>query len=697
MEIPLPNARTLLLIPAALALLLLTACDQTETAAPEELSQKGTHETSERFGAWGIDTDGMDNSVRPGDDFHGFVNGSWLQQFDIPADKARYSNWDILRERATEKVDAIIKDLAANSNEPGTPEQQVGDYYASYMDTDTLDTLGANPILTELKRISNLREHSDLTPLLGDIHTTSPFAVGIIPDPKDTNRYAVILGQDGLGMPDRDYYLNNDERFQGFRAAYLNYIDRLFELAGQDPNRERSERILALETRLANAHKSKTHNRDINNVYNPMSPAELQALAPQLDWPAVLQQLGIADQKMLIVSQPETFRDSAALLAETPLQHWREYFSFHLLRNSAGNLSGAFEQASFEFFSRTLRGIQEPRARWKRGSDRVNRALGEVIGKIYVERHFPPAAKASMDELVGNLRAAFEERLRDNSWMDAPTRTAALNKLATFEPRIGYPTRWQDYNGLIIDPADLFGNTRRVADFNWALRLQRLPGEVDRELWSTPPQTVNAFYNSLLNQITFPAGVLQPPFFDPEADAAVNYGAIGAVIGHEIGHGFDDQGRRFDEKGLLRDWWSESSEDNFQSRADRLVAQFSSFEPVTGVFVNGELTLGENIGDLGGVEMAFAAYQRHIEQSGEPAPVLDGFSGEQRFFMSWAQVWRGKVREAAQRQSVLTNVHSPMKYRANGVVRNIDAWYEAFGIPRDAALYLAPKDRVSIW
>jgi putative endopeptidase len=648
------------------------------------------------LGAWGIDLEAADPSVAPGDDFHRFVNGHWLETFVMPPDKARYGVFDALRERSTEQVHEIVADLAAKDPAEGTLEQKVGEYFATWMNLEHLNALGADPLQPHLDKIAAIEDRENLMMAFANVHLVGPFGVGIIPDPADTTRYTIFATQDGLGMPDRDYYLLDDARFVQFRGAYRDYIVTLHELAGIEDAEAKADAIIKLETDLAQQHWSQAESRDIQKIYNPMTVAQIKELAPQFAWERMLDSLGLGGVEPIVVAQPSVMTAAGEMLESVPLETWKNYLAYHFIRTNAPFLSEAFDQANFEFYSRTLSGIEEQRERWKRGADLVNANLGEAVGKIYVERHFPPEAKAQMDELVANLRAALEERLGQNEWMDDETREQALAKLATFESRIGYPEKWTDYGPLEIEPGDMLGNSLRVTEFLWREQLDRLGGPVDRGIWPYPPQTVNASYNPLLNQITFPAGILQPPFFDPDADAAVNYGAIGGVIGHEIGHGFDDQGRRFDEQGRIRDWWTETADARFQERADRLVEQYNSYSPIEGMYINGRLTLGENIGDLGGLEMAYAAYQRHVAEHGEP-PVLDGFTGDQRFFMAWAQVWRSMIRDDALRQRLVTDPHSPAEYRVNGVVRNIDAWYEAFEVESDAALYLPPEERVSIW
>jgi len=648
------------------------------------------------LGTWGIDLAQMDKSVAPGDDFANHVNGNWYEHFEIPADRASYGIFTSLRERSTEQVRNIIDDLSTSDPADGSIEQKVADYYSTWMDLDSLNTKGAEPLQAQLQNIAAIDTMDDLMQAFSSLHLTAPFGIGILPDPADTTRYTLYAGQAGLGMPDREYYLSEEERFVEFRAAYRDYIIRVQELAGIDQAAIRADAIMALETQLAEVHWPREMTRDIQKIYNPMPPAKLAELAPKIDWPLILSELGLSSAESVLVAQPDVMTASGDIIAETALDTWKDYLAFHFISDHATQLSADFDDAHFAFFSNTLNGIEEQRERWKRGSDLINSNLGEAVGQIYVERHFPPAAKQQMDALVENLRAALKQRIMANGWMDETTRDAALAKLATFEPRIGYPSKWIDYSNLQISAGDMLGNSLAITEFQWQRDVERLDGPVERDEWGYPPQTVNASYNPLLNQLTFPAGILQPPFFDPLADAAVNYGAIGAVIGHEMGHGFDDQGRRFDESGKIRDWWTADADAAFSARSERLGAQYDSYEPLPGMTINGQLTMGENIGDLGGVEMAWSAYQKYVEDNGEP-PVLDGYTGAQRFFMSWAQVWRAKAREDALRQQLLTDPHSPAKYRINGIVRNVDAWYEAFDVQPDDALYLAPEQRVNIW
>ncbi|WP_188152195.1 M13 family metallopeptidase [Teredinibacter waterburyi] len=654
------------------------------------------HTAQAQYGNWGIDLSGMDLSVAPGDDFHRYASGSWLNNYEIPADRARYGVFDILNQKSDEQVKAIIQELGDSDAKAGTLAQKVGDFYATWMDTDTTDQLGLTTLKPHFDKITAISSRADLINMLGSLHSAAPFGFGIIPDPADSSQYIVIGYQAGLGLPNRDYYLKQEQRFADYRSAYIAYITQMQALAGIDNAEQKAKAIFALEKQLAEVQWSEEDNRELEKIYNPMSKQQLMELAPAMDWNAFFQPSGLGAVDNLVIMQPSTFTASAELVNSVDLELWKDYLRFHFVNNHAWELPQAFEVARFDFYDKTLKGIEQQKPRWQRGADLINSSLGEAVGKIYLKRHFPPIAKTKMDELVENLREVLQERLANNDWMDAPTKKQALLKLSTFEPRIGYPTKWTDYSTLEIVKGDRMGNALRMTEFEWALDLKRLEGPVDRDEWHWPPQVVNASYNPLLNQLTFPAGILQAPFFDLNADPAVNYGAIGGVIGHEMGHGFDDQGRKFDERGRIRDWWTEESASHFKKEADKLVAQYNQYSPIEGMNVNGTLTLGENIGDLGGVEIAYAAFQRYKAEHGEP-PVLDGLTGDQRFFLSWAHVWRAKAREEALSQQLLTDPHSPAQYRVNGVVRNIDAWYQAFNVGPDNALYLPPEERVSIW
>ncbi len=684
---------------------LLAACSDA-TQAPPEAPAAAAADTAQvkpmaepagpELGTWGFDTDAMNTDIAPGADFFGYTNGGWLDTFEMPADRSRYGAFTGLAERAETQVRAIIESLAGSSPAPGSVDQKVGEFFSTWMNQTALEAAGTDPLYQHLNGISKIETEAELQLAFADIHATAPFGVGIIPDPADTSKYTAFVSQAGLGMPDRDYYLKDEEPYSGHRAAYRDYIQQMQTLAGIANAGEKADAILALETRLAEVHWPPERSRQISEIYNPMTRADLKQLAPQFDWDAMMGKVGLGEVDIMVVAETTAIAESGKIYAETPLETWKDYLAYHFIRTNARFLPEAFDTANFAFFGTALAGTEEQRDRWKRGVQLLNGTMGEAVGQVYVARHFPPENRDKMQSLVDDLVAAFEIRLQNLDWMDEETREQALKKLSTFEPRIGYPSKWIDYSSLQTSNDGLLANALSATEFQWELQLSRLGGPVDRDLWAMNPQTVNAYYNPLLNQITFPAAILQPPFFDPNADPAVNYGAIGAVIGHEIGHGFDDQGRRFDETGMIRDWWTETANERFQTRAQKLIDQYDAYMPLEDLNVNGNLTLGENIGDLGGLQMAYAAYQRYQEANGK-APVIDGYTGEQRFFLSWAQAWRAKTRDDALRQRILTDPHSPEEYRTNGVVRNLDAWYTAFNVTEDNALYLAPEDRVKIW
>ena len=646
-----------------------------------------------RYGSFGVDTAARDLAVDPGDNFFRYANGSWLRTTEIPADRSAWSLWTVLGEEIEQQVRAIVTD-AAQSADPA--QRRVGDFYAAWMDEAGIEARGTAPLQPYLQRIRDVRSRGDLVSLFATPGYIAPVGLGIIPNFTDPTRYVAVAGQGGLGMPNRDYYLREGADYDRYRAAYRDFIVTLHRLAGIPDGEAKADAIIALERRIAEVHWAPERLRNPQAINNPMNRDQLAQLAPQFDWPNYLARRGLGTVDTVIATTPSAISGIGQLLEQVPLDTWKDYMAFHFIRSYAQYLPRAFDEAQFNFYGRTLNGQQQQRDRWKRGVALLNANLGEAVGQIYVQRHFPPESRRQMDELVANLRAAFAERLSNLEWMDDETRRQALAKLEAFEPRIGHPSRWIDYSNFSVDARDPLGNAVRSAQFQWGLQLSRFPNPVDRALWGLNAQTINATYNGSLNQITFPAGILQPPFFDPNADPAVNYGAIGAVIGHEIGHGFDDRGRQFDGSGRLRDWWTQAAAARFQERAQRLGAQYATYAPLPGLNVNPQLTMGENIGDLGGVEMAYAAYRRHVAQHGEP-PVIDGLTGDQRFFLAWAQVWRSKEREDLIRQGILTDPHSPDEFRVNGVVRNIDAWYRAFNVQPGDDLYLPPEQRVRIW
>jgi len=648
------------------------------------------------YGSWGYDPIAMDQAVKPGDDFFDYVNGAWAKRTEIAPDRTFAGIDSVLNDQIERDVRAIVEDMAKNPTANGRLGQQIGDLYASWMDTDTVERLGTQPLEPYLKRIAAAKTRADLVNLFAEPGFDSPVGLAIYPDLKNPTKYAVYAGQGGLGLPNRDYYLLKGAKYDAYRAAYRNYIVTLERPAGISDPEARADRIIALETQIAKIHWTPEQSRDAVKSYNPMTRAQLRAFAPQFDWDSALAKLELAKVNKVVVAQKSAIKGEAGLFGSVPLQTWKDWTAFHFISQNAQYLPKAFDDAKFDFYSKTLRDVPSQRARWKRGVDMVNGALGEGVGQIYVQRHYPPESDRQMHELIGNILAALKDKIQNAAWMDAPTKARALQKLATFDPRIGHPVKYIDYSSLEVKRGDLLGNAIRSDDFDWKLLLSRFPKPVDRTLWDMLPQTNNAYYDPTQNQITFPAAILQPPYFDPNADPASNYGSIGATIGHEIGHGFDDQGRKFDAHGKLADWWTATSAKTYTTRTAELVKQYNSYEPIPGVHIKGELTLGENLGDLGGLEVAYAAYRKYVEKHGEP-PVIDGLTGDQRFFIAYGYSWETKQREGALRAQLLTNEHSPAKYRVNGVVRNFDPWYKAFNVQPGDKLYLPPDQRVHIW
>jgi putative endopeptidase len=649
-----------------------------------------------QLGAWGVDLTGRDTAVKPGDDFWTYANGAWSRRTEIAPDRTSVGAFTTLADLSEVQVRAIVEDVAKTGGAAGTPAQQIGDMYASWMDTATVEARGTAVLTPYLATIDAVKDKAGLLKLFADNAYFGPIGVGITPDPANPNRYVAAAVQGGLGMPNRDYYLKEEPKYVAFRAAYKTYVTQMLTLAGQSDAAAKADRIIALETAIAKEHWAPERSRDLSQSLNPMTRAQLVALAPQFAWNTLLADMGLSTVETIIVRQTTAIAAAGKMVDTVPLATWKEYLTFHFIRQNATLLPKAFDEADFAFFGKTLRDQPQQRDRWKRGVSLINGALGEAVGQVYTERYYPPSSDAKMGELIANLRASLEERIKTNTWMDEPTRTQALAKLAAFDPRIGHPVKWIDYSSIKVDRGDLLGNALRARKFQWDLQLSRLPKPVDKTLWAMTPQTVNAYYSPLTNQITFPAAILQPPFFDPNADPAVNYGAIGAVIGHEIGHGFDDQGRRFDPTGTFRDWWSADTAAKYQLRADALGKQYDAVTVLPGLNINGKLTMGENIGDLSGVETAYGAWRRYVAQHGEPK-IVDGLTGDQRFFMAYAQVWRGKRREGAIREQVLTDPHSPEFARVNAVVRNVDAWYKAFNVKPGDKMYLPPAQRVKIW
>ena len=673
--------------------LVLVACGQ-DKASTDSVEVSGV--SAGKYS--GIILDNINAEMRPGNDFNSFVNGSWMDSAEIPADRASNSVGLEVHERSQANVKVIIEESAAGDFASGSDEQKVGDLYASYLDMETRNKLGTSPLTPEFERIDALRNYEELAVYFAEatkLGVGVPFALDQYVDFKDPNTYMMYVEQAGLGLPDREFYFEEGEKQENIRNAYVAHIETMFELAGLPDGAAAAGMIMALETRMAAENMKKELTRDMVLIYNKLPLTELPDLMPNFAWDAYLAEAGITDIDGLVVLMLDYMRALDGIIVDTSMDDWKTYLKWAVLNQNASLLNEELDLQNFEFYSKTLNGIEERLPRWKRAAATVNGNLGEVVGKVYVSRHFPPEAKERMLELVGNLVKAYEISIRELDWMGEETKIQALDKLSKFTPKIGYPDVWKDYSALIIEPDDLVGNIRRSALVVYDQNIERQNGLVDRTEWHMTPQTVNAYYNPPLNEIVFPAAILQPPFFDLDAEDAVNYGAIGAVIGHEIGHGFDDAGSTFDGDGVLRDWWTEEDKKEFKLRTATLVGQYSAFKPFDDINVNGEFTLGENIGDLGGLSIALLAYQ--IALDGKAPPVMDGYTGLQRVFIGYAQSWRGIQRDESVRNQINTDPHSPRQYRVNGVVRNVPEFYEEFEIAETDELYLPPGERVKIW
>jgi len=647
----------------------------------------------------GVIRENFDPSIRPQDDFYRHVNGAWLDSTEIPADRSNYGSFSILSDAAEANLRTILEEAAASADrQPGSDTQLIGDFFASFMDEAGIEARGLDPLAGEFARIAALSSPRDLSGYIGHtqrIGVSQPLGFYVSIDEKNSSSYVSYVFQRGLGMPDRDYYLADEPRQKETRAKYEAYVRDLLEASGDRDAAAAARRIVALETRMAEAHWTRVQNRDVEKTYNRYDLAALGTLTPGIDWAAFLAGAGAGKADVLVVSQPGFFQALGQLLTQVPVPQWQEYFRFKVLNAYAPYLPERFATLHFEFNGRALSGTAEIKSRWKRGVEAVERAIGDLAGKRYVERHFSPDSKRRMDELVGNLKQAFAQGIDELEWMTPETRKAAREKLGAFTTKIGYPDKWQDWSGLVVSRDDLVGNVVRAAEVEHDRSIARLGGPIDRTLWLMTPQTVNAYYYPPANEIVFPAAILQPPFFDVDADDAVNYGAIGAVIGHEISHGFDDQGRHYDGAGNLREWWTSSDDEEFRKRTAGLVAQYSGYSPLPDLTVNGELTLGENIADLAGLTVAHRAYR--LSLGGREPPVIDGYTGDQRFFIGWAQVWARKHREDDARRRLLTDSHSPSEYRANGVLVNMPGFAAAFDVREGDALHRKPEERVKIW
>lgn len=684
------------------AALLLLACQREPVPEPEAAVRDKPPASTEPAEAAqpllsGVQLDALDRQTRPQDDFYQFANGGWLDRTEIPEIYSGYTVYHQVYEDAEQALKAIIERAATNPGEPGSESQQVGDIYNSFMDVDTINARGVAAIQPELDLVAAIANHQDLSRAMAELgrkRIMTPLGMAIYPDLKDSSRYAVYVGQSGLTMPDRDFYLQTDnENFRAAREALPGYMAAMLQRAGDDPAKARA--VYAIEAALAEAQWDNVALRDPEKGYNPYPVDQLGQLGTNRDWSVTLPALGLENVDQLIIEQPSYFEALDDLLVAIPLEDWKAYLTFRVMDGRGYDLDDETAAIRFDYRARTLNGQQEERPRWKRSISVVNDFVGEAVGKLYVEEYFPPEAKARMNELVQNVIATLDESLDELAWMSPDTRAEARQKLAKFTPKIGYPDEWKDYSQLEIMAGDHIGNLNRVIEWLHQEELAKLTRPVDRKEWFMTPQTVNAYYDPTKNEIVFPAARLQPPFFQLNADDAINYGAVGGVIGHEISHGFDDQGSKFDGDGNLNNWWTDADRAAFEERTAVLVDQYNAFEPLPGMHINGELTLGENIGDLSGVAMAYRAYIRSLD--GKEAPVIDGFTGPQRFFIGYAMSRRGKYQDATSINLLSSDPHSPLKYRVNGIYPNLDAFHEAFGTKEGDGMWLAPAERVRIW
>ena len=687
-----PGENSMKQIMTAAALLILAACGQ-QAAEPV-----ADDVTAPMVLDSGLDIAAMDKSVKPGDDFFTYMNGTWLKETEIPADKSNYGGFIILRDEAQEDVKAIVDEAATGDFAKGSDEQKVGDLYKSFMDMEIRNELGVTPLASILENIDAIASYDELTAYMAAANKrgeSMPIDIGQLVDWNDADKYSMIVTQGGLGLPDREYYTLDDEKSVELRAAYVEHVEKMFDLVGLPDGAAAAQTVMQFETRLAEQNMTKEDARNRAQNYQTFAKENWVDVMPTFNWDAWLAEVGVGELDSLVLYMVDYLRALDGIIQGTDLDTWKTYLTWNAINASAGVLNEDLDKQNFEFYGKTLSGTEEQQPMWRRGVNAVNGSLGEVVGKVYVAKHFPPEAKARMEKLVANLVLAYEKSINELDWMGEETKVEALRKLSKFSPKIGYPDEWRDYSALEIEAGDLYGNLERAALAEHQRQIDRHSGPVDRGEWGMTPQTVNAYYSPALNQIVFPAAILQPPFFDLAADDAVNYGAIGAVIGHEVGHGFDDQGSTFDGDGALRNWWTDEDRVEFEKRTGALVAQYDAYAPFDDLNVNGEFTQGENIGDLGGITIGLLAYKMSLD--GEEAPVIDGFTGVQRVFLGFSQVWRSKIRDEALRRQIATDPHSPARYRANGPVRNVPEWYEAFDVEEGDALYLPPEERVKIW
>ncbi|HUR90067.1 MAG TPA: M13-type metalloendopeptidase [Ramlibacter sp.] len=651
-----------------------------------------------RFGSWGFDTAGMDKSARPGDDFFTYASGNWARTTPIPADRSAYGSFNALAELSDARVHRLLESYPLRDSHTSAEQAKVAALYRSYMDEAAVEALDAKPLQARLAAVRAIATKEDMARSMGlsvNRFGKSFFASAVFDDAKNPDFYAVYLRQSGLGLGDREMYL--DARFAAQKARYAQYVAQMLTLAGWPDPAAAAERIVALETHIAQAHWTRAESRNRDKTYNPVTLAELQAQAPGFPWATFIDAAGVKKADRFVTSQNTAFPKLAAIFESADLDTLKAWQAFHITDETAPLLSHRFVDARFDFRGKFLNGQPEQRPRWKRAVAFAEQGMGEAIGRDYVALYYPAESRALMDRMVADLRVALKHRIDAIEWMSPATKAQALEKLKSFNVKVGYPEKWRDYSALEAREDDLFGNAERAAAFDWDWRRARIGERVDRAEWGMTPQTVNAYYSPVKNEIVFPAAILQPPFFDPKADPAVNYGAIGAVIGHEISHGFDDQGRKSDGSGMLRDWWAPEDAAKFEAQAARFGAQYESYDfpALPGMHINGRASMGENIGDFAGVMIALDAYRNLL--GGKPAPVIDGYTGEQRFFLGYAQIWRQLIRDDALRQQLATDPHSPARVRSFAPLRNVDAWYDAFGVKPGDKLYIAPADRVRLW
>ena len=647
----------------------------------------------------GIDKANISQTLSPGSDFYEYVNEGWLKKTEIPPDRSNYGAFSVLEDETLAAVRAIIDEAAADTNaEAGSDRQKVGDFYRSYTDLKRRNELGIEPIKPLLAEVAAIQDKQQIMPTAASLYRRGVGGVlstYVEPDARRSDQYALYLSQSGISLPDRDYYLKDDARYREVQTALRAYVRDMLSAIGIEDSEKKAQQIYDLETELARVQWTNVANRDPVTTYNKMTHEDLARKVPHLQWPGFVSGAGFEKENSVIVRQVSFLEGVNKLIDSVPLETWKAYFAYQVIDSYAPILSEELEKRHFDFHETAISGVAEQKPLWRRGVEATNRVVGEMVGKLYVEKHFSPAAKARMLELVDNLKVAAASRIDQLEWMSAATKRQAREKLSKFSTKIGYPDKWKDYSKLTIKEGDIVGNYMRASQFEIGRDIDKLGSPIDRTEWHMTPQTINAYYNPLMNEIVFPAAILQPPFFNMQADDAVNYGGIGAVIGHELSHGFDDKGSQYDGDGNLRNWWSEADRTEFERRAAALVKQYNNYKPFEDMNVNGELTLGENIGDLGGLNFAYTAYQTSLD--GKPAPEIDGLTGDQRFFLGWGQVWRRLYREPELRRRLLGDPHSPSRYRVNGIVSNMEAFYKAFNVKPDEAMFIPSENRVRIW